>query len=138
MKRKRFIGSALLALATGTALAQQKAKVTKQSEGLKKGTIVHVVYFWLKDGITATEEADFLRYFELLAKIPLVQTLNYGKPAPTPERAVVDHSYSYSLIVTFKNVTDITAYGTHPAHIAGAEKFKKYWKRVEVKDTLLL
>ncbi|RYG20447.1 MAG: Dabb family protein [Chitinophagaceae bacterium] len=139
MKRKRFIGSALLALATGgAALAQQKSKVVKKNDGLKRGTIVHVVYFWLKDGITASEEADFLRYFELLAKIPLVQTLNYGKPAATPERTVVDHSYTYNLIVTFKNLEDITAYGSHPEHTAGAEKFKKYWKRVEVKDTLML
>lgn len=138
MKRKHFIGSAALALVSGTALAQQKTTVKETSNQLKKGQIIHSVYFWLKDGISKEEEKDFLRYFDVLKKIPLVQTLNYGKPAPTPDRDVVDHSYSYNLIITFKSVEDITAYGTHPTHTAGADQFKKYWKRVEVKDTLLM
>lgn len=135
MKRKEFIAGAVLTAASGTALANSQRS---ESLALKKGNIVHNVYFWLKDGISTTEEADFLQYFELLAKIPLVQTLSYGKPAPTPKREVVDHSYSYHLILTFKNIDDINAYGNHPEHAAGAEKFKKYWKRVEVKDTIII
>ena len=135
MKRKEYIAGAVLTAASGTALAKSQRS---ESLALKKGNIVHNVYFWLKDGIYTTEEADFLQYFELLAKIPLVQTLSYGKPAPTPKREVVDHSYSYHLILTFKNIDDINAYGNHPEHAAGAEKFKKYWKRVEVKDTIII
>ncbi|TKB96537.1 Dabb family protein [Pedobacter cryotolerans] len=135
MKRKQFIAGAILTAASGTVMAKQ---IKSESTGLKKGNIIHNVYFWLKDGISKTEEEDFLRYFELLAKIPLVQTINYGKAAPTPKREVVDHSYSYHLIITFKNLQDITAYGNHPDHAAGAEQFKKYWQRVEVKDTIII
>ncbi len=109
----------------------------KRMNQLKKGTIIHVVYFWLKEGITEEEEKDFLRYFEILETIPQVQTLNFGKPADTTKRDVVDHSYAYNLICTFKNLEDITIYENHPTHVAGAKKFSKYWTRVAVKDTLI-
>lgn len=135
MKRKEFIVGTVLTAASGTVLAKQNKSANIE---LKKGSIIHSVYFWLKDGITDAEETDFLLYFQLLSKIPLVQTLNYGKAATTPARDVVDHSFSYNLILTFKNLEDITAYGVHPEHTAGAEKFKKYWKRVEVKDTIII
>ena len=135
MKRKEFIVETVLTEASGTTLAKQNKSANIE---LKKGNIIHNVYFWLKDGISKTEEADFLKYFDLLAKIPLVQTLNYGTAAPTTEREVVDHSYSYNLIITFKNLEDITEYGNHPDHAAGAEQFKKYWQRVEVKDTIII
>lgn len=135
MKRKEFIVGTVLTEASGTTLAKQNKS---SSIELKKDTIIHNVYFWLKDGISKAEEADFLRYFKILAKIPLAQTLIFGKAAPTPTRDVVDHSYSYHLMITFKNLEDITEYGNHPDHAAGAEQFKKYWQRVEVKDTIII
>ena len=135
MKRKDFMVGTVLTATSGTALAKQNKSANIE---LKKDTIIHNVYFWLKDGISKTEEADFLRYFKILAKIPLAQTLILGKAAPTPPRDVVDHSYSYHLMITFKNLEDITAYGNHPDHAAGAEQFKKYWQRVEVKDTIII
>lgn len=137
MKRKQFIGTTLLSVVLGKSLAQ-KTKKDKRIDLLKKGTIIHIVHFWLKEGLSKTEEQDFLRYFDILETIPQVQTLNFGKPAPTTKRAVVDHSYSYNLICTFKNLEDITIYENHPTHVAGAKKFSKYWTRVEVKDTLLM
>ncbi|MNK00649.1 Stress responsive A/B Barrel Domain protein [compost metagenome] len=137
MKRKQFIGTTLLSLILGKSLAQETKK-DKRMNQLKKGSIIHVVYFWLKEGLTKEEEQDFLRYFDVLETIPQVQTLNFGKPAPTTKRDVVDHSYSYNLICTFKNLEDITIYENHPTHVAGAKKFSKYWTRVEVKDTQLM
>ena len=137
MKRKQFIGATLLSLILGKSLAQD-VKKTKKMDQLKKGTIIHIVYFWLKEGLTKDEEKDFLRYFDILEAIPQVQTLNFGKPATTTKRDVVDHSYSYNLICTFKNLEDITVYENHPTHAAGAKKYSKYWTRVEVKDTLLM
>lgn len=137
MKRKQFIGTTLLSLILGKSLAQETQKA-KGMDQLKKGTIIHVVYFWLKEGLTKEEEKDFLRYFDVLGSIPQVQTLNFGEPAPTTKRDVVDHSYSYNLICTFKNLEDITIYENHPTHVAGAKKFSKYWTRVQVKDTLLM
>ncbi|SOD12130.1 Dabb family protein [Pedobacter xixiisoli] len=137
MKRKQFIGATLLSLILGKSLAQETKKDKRMAQ-LKKGTIIHVVYFWLKEGISKEEEQDFLRYFDVLETIPQVQTLNFGKPAPTTKREVVDHSYSYNLICTFKNLEDITIYENHPTHVVGAKKFSKYWTRVEVKDTQLM
>ena len=102
------------------------------------GTIVHSVYFWLKEGITAEEEQDFLNFFQELRKVPTVQTLQYGKPASTNPRDVVDNSFQYNLLVTFKSMDDINTYETHPIHLAAAEKFSKYWTRVQVRDMQVL
>jgi len=137
MKRKQFIGTTLLSLVLGKSIAGDSKKDKRMSE-LKKGTIIHIVYFWLKEGLSEEEENDFLRYFDVLKTIPQVQTLNFGKPAATTKRDVVDHSYAYNLICTFKNLEDISIYENHPTHVAGAKKFSKYWTRVEVKDTHLM
>lgn len=137
MKRKQFLGATLLSLILGRSLAKETQK-DKRMDQLKKGTIIHIVYFWLKEGLSKEEEQDFLRYFDILETIPQVQTLNFGRPAPTTKRDVVDHSYSYNLICTFKSLEDITIYENHPTHTAGAKKFNKYWTRVEVKDTVLM
>lgn len=138
MKRKKFLGGFLLALTGGVSLAFSQVTKRKSANKLEKGIILHSVYFWLKEGLSDEEEADFLKYFEVLQNIAGVRSLNYGKPAPTTIRDVVDHSYSYNLLLTFNNLEAIKIYETHPEHVAGAEKYGKYWTRVEVKDTVIL
>jgi hypothetical protein len=117
---------------------QEKMKRRKFIDSsLETGTILHSVYFWLHKELSKEEEKDFLNYFKVLAKIPGVRSINYGVPAPTEARDVVDHSYSYNLILTFETLEDITAYGIHPEHVKGAKQYSKYWTRVEVRDTIL-
>ncbi|MDR2281760.1 MAG: Dabb family protein [Sphingobacterium sp.] len=136
MERKKFIGSSLLAL-VGVGLSSCN-RSEQEATTIKNGLIIHSVYFWLKADLSEVEERDFLKYFDILRKIPGVQSLNYGKPAATTPRDVVDHSYSYNLILTFSDLSAITAYETHPTHVQGASEFSKYWLRVEVKDTLII
>lgn len=140
MKRRNFIGTSALALIAGTAMAQDhsRAEPSRENNPLKTGVIVHSVYFWLKDGSSKEDERDCQEYFKILAKLPGVQSLNYGRPAATHEREVVDHSYSFNLILTFKSLDDINAYEVNPEHLEASKRFKKYWKKVEVKDTLLM
>lgn len=137
MERRTFIGSTVLAMVAGTNLASGTEKVNKETV-LKSGLILHSVYFWLRKGLTEAEKKDFLNYFEVLKKIPQVKSINYGIPAQTEKREVVDHSYSYNLLLTFESLEDISIYGNHPEHVKGAETYSKYWERVEVKDTVLL
>ncbi|NGM65598.1 Dabb family protein [Sphingobacterium sp. SGR-19] len=142
MERRNFLKSAAVAGLTGTLLtsctsepAVQQAE--KASSHLGSGIILHSVYFWLKEDISEEEEQDFLNFFEELRKVPGVQTLQYGKPAPTNPRPVVDNSFQYNLLVTFQNMEDINTYETHPKHTAAAEKYSKYWTKVEVRDTII-
>lgn len=138
MKRRSFIAGSALALLTGPVLANENKSMNSDFNPLKAGVIVHSVYFWLKDESTKEDERDCQKYFEILAKIPGVQSLNYGRPAPTHKREVVDHSYSFNLILTFKSLDDINVYENHPEHLEASKRFKKYWKKVEVRDTLLV
>lgn len=138
MKRRKFIGSSALALLSGTALATANNKNNPDKNPMGAGIIVHSVYFWLKENTTKEEDKACQEYFKILAKLPGVRSLNYGRPAPTHKRDVVDHSYSFNLILTFKSMEDINNYETNPKHLEASKRFKKYWKKVEVKDTLLL
>ncbi|MVZ64792.1 Dabb family protein [Sphingobacterium sp. DK4209] len=141
MKRKQFIASMFIGAAAGSLLnscVEPKNKSNHMDTSLSKDTIVHSVYFWLKEGITPEEEKDFLNFFAILGKIEGIKELKYGKPAPTTPRPVVDNSFSYLLLVTFHNMEEINVYETHPEHLAAIEKYKKYWTKVEVKDAILM
>ncbi len=156
MNRKNFITSLLVGASSGAFLAscaneksnnnktenteamQTESKTAENKDSLNAGLIIHSVYFWLKEGITAEEDKDFLNFFEELKKVPTARTLKVGKPAPTHPRPVVDNSYSYLLLVTFDTMDDINTYETHPIHLEAIEKYSKYWTKVEVKDAILL
>ncbi|MFD1769082.1 Dabb family protein [Sphingobacterium suaedae] len=139
MERRNFLKSVAVAGASATVMQScASAKKDESSVGeLTGGTIVHTVYFWLKDGITEEEEKDFLNFFEALKKVPGIKSFHSGRPAPTTQRDVVDNSFHYSLLVTFANMDDINTYERHPDHLAAAGLYSKYWTKVAVRDTLL-
>lgn len=158
MKRKHFITTILVGASSGALLSScanesagsksetpadssqsnTESQTQVQSDEFHSGLIVHSVYFWLKEGITAEEEKEFLVFFDELRKVPGPKALEIGKPAPTTPRPVVDNSFSYFLLVTFNNMDEINTYENHPDHLAASEKFSKYWSKVEVKDAILL
>lgn len=139
MERRNFLKSVAIA-GTSTAAMVGCASASETTDGpqLVAGRIVHSVYFWLKEGITEEEEKDFLQFFETLRKVPGINSFNVGKPAATTARDVVDNSFQYSLIVTFKSIEDINIYEKHPDHLAAAGKYSKYWTKVAVRDMQLL
>ncbi|WP_187444008.1 Dabb family protein [Sphingobacterium phlebotomi] len=140
MERRNFLKSVTAAGLTGTLLTSCASSLedgAKSANTIAKGTILHSVYFWLKADISEEEEQDFLNFFAELHKVPGVQTLQYGKPAPTNPRAVVDNSFQYNLLVTFQDMDDINTYETHPTHLAAAEQYSKYWVKVEVRDIVI-
>jgi hypothetical protein len=68
--------------------------------------MIHNVYFWLKKDLTPEQRASFETELGKLPKISYVTRGFIGKPAPTEERPVTDHSFDYSLLLEFKNLTD--------------------------------
>jgi len=142
MERKKFLSSLALASVGGTVLTsclntQSNSETTITQAGFHTGFIFHSVYFWLKEGITAEEDKDFLKFFDILKKVPEVQSCHIGKPAKTNPRPVVDNSFSYHIMLTFENLEAITKYEEHPDHLAGIDQYSKYWVKVEVKDTVI-
>jgi hypothetical protein len=97
--------------------------------------MIHSVYFWLKQDLTEEQRALFET--ELMA----VQGIDYlahgfvGKPALTEPRPVTDHSFSYSLLLHFKNMKDHEFYQKEcPKHQRFINTCRTFWDRVVVYD----
>ncbi len=97
--------------------------------------MIHTVFFWLKDGLSDEQRAFF---GSELAKLPAIETVGsgvIGKPAPTDERPVTDHSFSYHLSLSFDSIAEHDAYQVHPDHDAFVDRCKDLWQRVIVYDS---
>ena len=65
-------------------------------------------------------------------------TLIYILIAKTNQREVVDNSFTYNLVATFKNMTDINVYESHPIHLDAIKKYSHFWDKVVVHDSMLM
>lgn len=132
MKRRNFIKNTATAAVIGVIIPTASEGAIKNKE-----VIAHSVLFWLKEGLSDQEKKDFTQFFEELRKVPTIKSLQYGPPANTTQRDVVDNSFSYNLLVYFSNMEDLNVYETHPFHLSAIEKFSKYWDKVVVHDSIL-
>ena len=95
---------------------------------------IHSVYFWLKEGTPASEQAALIASCnDLLTKIPSVKQLWAGKPAMTP-REVVDNSYSVGLTVILDDDAGHEVYQKHEKHLEFIAKHKAHWQKVLIYD----
>ncbi len=60
--------------------------------------LTHHVLFWLKADTTETQKNNFRKGLESLSGIATIRNLHIGTAAPI-ERAVVDTSYTFSLLI---------------------------------------
>lgn len=100
-----------------------------------KNLFIHHVYFWLKDPVTTEVRSCFEKGLNKLVTIDTIVDYNIGVPAGT-NREVIDGSYTYSLLVTFKNRKDQDIYQTHPIHLKFIEDCSALWERVVVYDSV--
>lgn len=96
--------------------------------------LIHSVYFWLKEGLTLDQLAEFRQGLNSLAKIDGVVALHVGTPAATPPRPVIDASYDFALLVILPNLAAHDTYQVHPLHKAFLAKFGDWWTRVAIYD----
>ncbi|MFS0490941.1 Dabb family protein [Leadbetterella byssophila] len=130
MNRRDFVGGLALSGGLLTACGAPKNEASL-------GGVLHYVLFWLREDLTEKEVEDFVAFFEELRKIPEIKTLNYGRPAATNPRPVVDNSFSYNLIVTFDSLKEVGVYENHPIHLEAIKNFSHFWTKVVVHDTTL-
>lgn len=95
---------------------------------------VHVVNFWLKAGLSAEEEAQFVNGVKSLGNIVTLRSFNVGKPAAT-DRPVIDRSYNYCLLTVFDDIAGHDVYQEHPVHLKFIEDCKHLWDRVLIYDS---
>lgn len=96
---------------------------------------VHHVYFWLKKPLSRESGMKFENGLKQLVTIETIVGKHIGTPATT-NRGVIDSSYSYSLLLTFKNKKDQDIYQTHPTHLKFIEEFGELWEKVVVYDSV--
>lgn len=98
--------------------------------------MIHNVYFWLKQDLTAEQLATFETEVMHLLEIDYLEHGFVGKPAPTAHRPVTDHSFSYSLTLHFKNLEDHDFYQSDcPKHKRFVDTCKSFWERVVIYDS---
>ena len=96
---------------------------------------VHNVYFWIKDPVTPEVRDKFEKALKELVTVETIVHHHLGVPAPT-NRDVIDTSYTYSLLVTFKNKEDQDIYQTHPTHLKFIDDCQNLWEKVVLHDSI--
>jgi hypothetical protein len=97
--------------------------------------LIHSAYFWLKKDLTAADRAVFEEEVEKLARIPYLERGFAGKPAPTEERPVTDHSFDYATSLHFKTMEDHEFYQKEcPHHARFVSICRPFFDRVVVYD----
>ncbi len=97
--------------------------------------LIHHVYFWLKNPEDKEVREQFEKALKKLVTIDEIRNYHIGVPASTEEREVVDHSYSYSLMVIFENKRAQDIYQKHPTHLEFVEQNENLWAKVKVYDS---
>jgi hypothetical protein len=96
---------------------------------------IHHVFFWLKEPVTDEMRKQFENALKELVTIGTIVDHHLGKPAGT-NRSVIDSSYEYSLLLTFRHREDQDIYQTHPTHLKFIEENSYLWERVIVYDSI--
>ncbi|TCD12132.1 Dabb family protein [Pedobacter frigidisoli] len=95
--------------------------------------IAHHVLFWLKADTTEDQKVAFRKSLQTLENIEVVKTFHVGTPAQI-ERAVVDTTYTFSLVLFFEDMDAHDIYQVHPLHKAFLDEFRIYFEKVVIYD----
>jgi hypothetical protein len=95
---------------------------------------IHNVYFWLKEGLEASDIQSFEDGLTSLTHDERVITGYFGKPATTENRDVVDSTYHHGLVLSFDNVAAHNQYQAGKAHQAFVDDHGQKFDRVQVYD----
>lgn len=137
MERRKFLfrsvqASALL-LISGTMLASALPMFNPTK---KKKVYFHYLLFWLRKDFSEADVKEFENFFEGLKKLPYQKNLRYGKPAASSPRSVLDNTFTYNASMEFDSLEELEAYGKLPEHLALVQKYKPFFERMLVYDTV--
>lgn len=99
-------------------------------------TLVHHVYFWLKNPASKEDVAQLIRGVKTLTAIETIKNFHIATPAATEDRNVIDSSYSVSWLAFFDSEADEQIYQVHPTHLKFIENCEHLWSRVVVYDSV--
>ena len=104
----------LLFIGSCVQTKEKSTPETEMEEKVKPG-FFHVVYFFINPEATTDQIQQFEEGLIELGKVETLIDYHIGKPAMTP-REVVDNSYDYSIITSFKDKAGHDVYQVDPIH----------------------
>lgn len=133
LNRRIFIEHSAKAMAGAGIVA---ATSCSQPEITELGKLfIHHVFFWLKDPANKDARDKFERAAKELVTIETIIDHHIGVPAPT-DRDVIDTTYSYSVLTTYRNREDQDTYQKHTKHLKFIEDCQELWEKVVVYDSV--
>ena len=102
----------------------------------KKNSLVHHVFFWLKNPSSTEDLEQLLAGIRTLRNIKSVRQFYVGVPASTEKREVVENSYHVSELLFFDDLEGQKAYQDDPVHKKFVEDCSHLWNKVVVYDVL--
>ena len=138
MKKAKLLRKTLLAatvlLVSGSLFA---SNIKPKDPVAPKPVYLHYLMFWLDSKLSNEQVKDFQNFFEGLKKLPYQKNLRYGVPANSTPRAVLDNSFTYNVVMEFDSLEDLEAYGKLPEHIALVQKYKPFFVKMMVHDSVI-
>lgn len=106
-----------------------------ETKNQQVGDFYHVVYFWLKKPSSMSDRSKFeASLICFLNASEYISTKHVGTPADT-DRPVIDRSYTYSLIVSFKDKAAQDAYQNEVVHKDFIKECEPLWEKVVIYDS---
>ena len=101
------------------------------------GTILHTVFFWLKNPENKVDRKRFeVAIRKLIRTNPQAIANHLGNPAASKKRDVVDNSFTYCYTMSFPSLDAQNAYQTDPSHLTFIEEAEHLWNQVRVYDSI--
>jgi len=97
-------------------------------------TVVHHVFFWLKNPSSKEDLKRLLKGLDSLRSIEIIKDIYIGVPAATEKRPVIDDSYSASELLIFEDLEAQRIYQEHPVHQQFIADCSSLWEKVVVYD----
>ncbi|GAB5399525.1 MAG: hypothetical protein Aureis2KO_11100 [Aureisphaera sp.] len=117
---------------------ESETTVVETSPSECQGSFAHNVYIWLKRPDMKEDQEAFLESLNrFLDASEYIVSSHVGYPVPS-ERDVVDDSFSFSIVLTFKNKEDQDLYQVEPVHLKFVEESSHLWNKVVVYDSMNL
>jgi hypothetical protein len=101
-----------------------------------KSSVVHHVFFWLRNPNSTEDRDKLIEGVKTLANIETIRSLHVGVPASTEQREVVDSSWQVSELMSFDDLAGQQVYQDHPIHQAFIKNYGHLWKKVVVYDAV--
>jgi len=137
MERRKFLFRSVQASALLLISANMFASALPMFNPLKKKKVYfHYLLFWLRKDLSEAEVKEFENFFEGLKKLPYQKNLRYGKPADSSPRNVLDNTFTYNASMEFDTLEELEAYGQLAEHLALVKKYKPFFEKMLVHDTV--